>query len=431
MQLDAREDFRFRSSGTALTGSGSVIAANADRDFYAVLGLDANVFDVAGHYMGVVDMNLWAGKPSSELSSGVPSPLASVRGDRNAYLQAWQLYGQYRPGGGALKLVRVGRQVASKGKPVVFDGVYALAEPMEKLDLFILGGRGEHFFKTTGGLLDTWLGAAGATVRPTETLALEAEYRPTYEKMLTRDAGTESVFEHGYGLSARYVHDEAWRAKLYARGVDAHLAELGALGDLWLDAYNVGGLVRVGVQPQTLPQLSDSEDPYTYILGSSLPYARVQAEAWKIVPTPVLDVELRLGYQGRRLLHDDPAPFNRNIGRAYLTLGLNKLSFVPGLSVYSSLERLGATMDLNNEGTWTGGGGAAYERGVVRADAGVSFQRYRYVYLQDVQEQTDVWVYYADVRVKVLDSIGARVRYSLDFFDRTIHTVTVGLSQSY
>ena len=176
-------------------------------------------------------------------------------------------------------------------------------------------------------------------------------------------------------------------------------------------------------------------------MGKSLPYGRWRLDAYKGFKTGAGLYAIHLGHEGRRLLNDTETPFNRNVYRVYTTLTATDVA-VRG--PYASLTaeynwsprsvadvtRYAAVKAVNS-GIFTWGGAIGFERSIVRAEAGTYFQRYEYVYYENVSEQADVRAFYGDVRVRLRDWLSARVRYSYEVFDREVHTVTFGLTQAY
>jgi hypothetical protein len=183
------------------------------------------------------------------------------------------------------------------------------------------------------------------------------------------------------------------------------------------------------VQPATLTELDELENPFFLTLGPSLPHARWRLDASRVFTRPTGAFEAHLGWTGRQLLHDVETAFNRNTGRVYL-LGAARDVGVRGLSAQVSLERLTDTViPFVGRGLFTVNASAAYLTGPLSAEAGVQYYRYQYVYYRDVEELADVRVVFGAVRLK-LRWLSVRAAYQLELFDRARNTFTVSLAES-
>ncbi len=436
-RLDAREEYQLRYiPDVPLAGGGSAGSAS---DQYFRLGLDGSADYQRGRYNALVSADLWLNVArTAAVGTDGAYALSSLHDSVHpATFAVYQLAADYQ-GSGVLRTVRAGRQLAENGRPVTFDGVYALLRPAAKLNVFAFGGRTEHFYEPRElkdtPLFENWIASVGANYRLSPDLKLEADYRYLQEAVLTNDGSYSPVVDHNYGLSVSWRYQQMLSARAFVRGLTDKLAEVGLLGKFFHEPTNAGVDLSLRAQPTTLSELDELDNPFFATLGQSLPHAKWRLDAYKSAPMEALNVDLHLGYEGRRLLSGEEGPFNRNLGRAYLLASVNNLRAVKGLSVSASLDRIGAEANpFVGEGSWSINGSAAYAVDKLRAEAGVQYYRYYYQYFADanVVEMPNARVVYADARYRVLDGLSIRGRYSAEISDRVLHTLTVGLIQAY
>jgi len=421
--LGAREDFRLRTSSDAADGS----AGEHDQDL--IFGLDGALRSPAGSVSAVLDASVWL-----DLAGTQPNPtsLTSLRdGRRNPWVQLFDAYGQYESEG-AMRLLRVGHQVAEHGVPVPFDGAYAVVRAgSPRLDLYVLGGRAAYFYAVDANLFDDWLGSAGLVARPLDDLKLELDYR-LETQVLSLDGGPRTRHSDSiYGGSATYRLSDTSRVKLTARAVDTKLSTaalavslVSAPGDLGLD-------LRAAVQPTELDTFTESSNPYFLTLGPSLAHWRGRADAWKSLSFEPVRLEAHVGYEARQQLEGDARPFNPNTARVYALASIDRLSVLPGVVLTVTADRIATKATLQGQGEWAVGGSVGWAGERLRAEVGTAFYAYRYDYYRTLEQLSDVRTYYADLRGRLFDWLAVRARYTLEVFDRRLQTVSVGVSESF
>ncbi|MGI5863511.1 MAG: hypothetical protein ACOX6T_15855 [Myxococcales bacterium] len=418
VDVDAREEYRFRASAAP---------GESDQDLH--LALDLRAADLTGRLGADAALGLWwdlDGNPWGEAFG-----LASVYDGRNPWIDVYQLSAEYRSLG-LLRTARAGRQVAEHGRPATFDGAYVNLRGRH-LGFFAFGGRTEHFFETGDeSLFEDWIAAVGASARPISSLRIEVDYRYIREAIENLDAERDAVEDHSYGVTAWYRGGDWLRAKAFARGLSRQFSEAGGQVRLYWSAQDAGLDARFFAQPVSMRDINELDNPFFLTLGRSLPHTRWRADLWKGHSGQSLRWEAHLGYEGRRLLHDEESAFNRNTAHMYLLAAVSDIEALPGLSASVSLERVGADASpFSGEGEWAVGGGLRYELGALRAEVGSQYHRYRYLYYRDLEELADVRAFYGDLQYKATEWLAVRGRYSAEVFDRTLHTFVVSLAQGY
>lgn len=421
LDVGAREEYRFRTS-----------ASPDESDHELRLDLDFGIRNPSGSFHAAGDLTLWwdAFRAPAE-SEGKPFGLGTVQAGRNPWFNVFQLYGEYA-GNGVLRTVRAGRQDAEHGRPAAFDGAYLALRPAPRLSLFAFGGRTEHFFETNMPLFEDWIASAGAGFRVLEGLRLEADYRFLREAVPS-EGGRTPVLNHSYGLTVFYRVASLVQATVGVRGLDGGLGEVRGVLRLFLPKQEFGVDAHVYVQPVELKELNEYDNPYFLTLGSSLPHARWKLDLYKVLTLTRGGgrLEAHLGYAGRQLLDGEETPFNRNVARLYGLLGAYDLG-LKGLFVQVSLDRVSDhAFPVLGKGLFAVNAALGYERDWLRVEAGTQYHRWQYSYYQDVEELADVRVYFLEARVRPLSWLALRARYSAETFDRVLHTVTVGLTQTY
>jgi hypothetical protein len=417
--VGAREEYRFRGS-----------AGESSHELR--LDLDFGARSPAGHFQALGDLTLWwqAARTPPE-DSGAPFGLNTIYAGRNPWFNVFQLWGEYAADG-VLKIVRVGRQEAEHGRPAAFDGGYVLLRPVERLALFAFGGRSEHFFETNMPLFEDWIASAGGVVRIVPGLRVEADYRLLREDVPALE-GRLPVTDHSYGLAASYRSPDLLTAKLAVRALNDSLSEVSGVVRVFLPKHEFGVDAHLYFQPVELGEHNELDNPYFLTLGRSLPHARWKLDLYKLVPLGKKGgvVEAHLGWAGRQLLSDPQSAFNRNEGRLYGMLAVRDLG-LKGLFAQLWLDRLSdRAFPVKGKGLFAVNAALGYDREWIRGELGTQYHRWEYVYYQDVQEIADVRVFYVEATVKPLSWLSVRGRYSVEVFDRTLHTATLTLAQAY
>jgi hypothetical protein len=414
-RADLLEEYRLR--GSAVPG---------ERDQLAHLYLDLGASHASDRFSSAAAVDAWWDL-DGRAPAGTPGGLGTVYSQGKPWVDVLHLTADYR-GDGSLRLARLGRQDALHGRPATFDGGYLLFSPgAGPLSLFAFGGRSVHFFEVDPALFENWVAATGAGLRLGPDLRAEIEYRFLREAVPRLDApGRTPLVGHAYGLTAWYRLPDVLQAKALVRGLDRRVAQLAGSLSLLGPAGDAGLDARASVQPVTLREIDEAENPYFLTLGESLPNARWHLDAWKALETGAGVFTAHAGFDGRRLLGGVEGPFNRNTSRVYALAEVRKLP-VPGLSVSASLDHVART--LSDGGLWAIGGAVQWERGRLRLEAGSRYDRYQYQYFRTVEELSNLRAYFGEVRWRA-GSVQFRARYVVEVFDRVLHTVQVGLTQS-
>jgi hypothetical protein len=348
--------------------------------------------------------------------------------------EVYKLYGEYHSPGW-LRLARAGRQVAEYGLPATFDGAALTLSPVAPyFDLFLFGGRTQHFFEMNADLFEDYIASAGAVIRPFSDMRLELDYRFLQEDLHGGGEDSETTTEatdQTATLAALYRLQDIWYLKVFGGTLDNSFARVGGSSSLNFSEIELGCSVKAQAQVEKFGELTEEGNPYFSILGESLPFMNYGADIWKAFTTKPGTYALHLGFDGRHLLRAyEEDPFNRNFGRAYLLFTASDI-FVNGPFLTLMGERWGEEFALDANGLWAAGGSAGYENNLLRAEAGTYYQRYKYQYYQVVEEISDVRTFFADFRIKPLSWFAVKARGEAEFFDREIYTFTLGLAQMY
>jgi hypothetical protein len=426
------QEYRFRAAGSAeateATALGSSPAQSPPSDHDLRLTLDGTVTGLRDRLVGNVSAALWL-----DLDGHVPKGEPDYFGDSQDLAQPlfviYSLSAEWRRSA-PIDRVAMGRQAATHGLPVTFDGGSLDLRFLERrLSLFTYGGRTVHFFETLPGLLENWLVGGGAGFRLTPNLHLEADSRYLHDNVLA-SAGdeTKTVETNSYGLTLT-GRSEMLSGKAFARGMNRSFSHVGGMFRLQLPDAALGLDGQVAAQLVTLGEIAESENPYFSLLGKSLPHVRARLETWKEFRLgQVASFTLAAGARVRQLLHDEPTRFNRAMNAVYLRADLSDL---PWKGAFASL-----TTDWNlPSGTPDGGyffslgGAAGYASRTSRIEAGTFFQRFKINYYRDVEELTDARTVYAVASYRVIPQIEIRARYVLEIVDRAIHTTYLTLRE--
>jgi len=365
--------------------------------------------------------------------TGTASTLNSMRDDRDPWpwVEVYDLAAEFHDLS-ALSLLKIGRQVSLHGLPVTFDGVSMEISALKPwLGFFAMGGRTVHFFETDSGIFEDWIASIGAVVRPMRGLRLELDYRFQREQILAPDkVSRNELMDHTYGLSLWYRHGERLYLNAYFRGLNDSVSHAGtALHFDWTDK-GVGLDLGFDAQLITLRQANEGTDPYFALLGERLPYVRWRMDLWKVFTTKAGEYGIHAGWNGNQLVEGDTGPFNRNMGRFYLTFTANDIG-VKGPFLNVSAEGYYSDWTFAGDWFWTAGGSVGYASGKVGAEVGTYFQQYKYVYYRDVREISDVRTVFGQVAYRPLKWLKLKVRYEFQRYDRDEHALIVTVSQVF
>jgi hypothetical protein len=419
------QEYRFRTTGSAQASEasalGSTPAESPRSDHDLRLTLDGTVTGLRERMVASVSAALWL-----DLDGHVPKGEPDFFGDSQDLAQPlfviYALSAEWRRSAPVDRLA-VGRQAATHGLPVTFDGGSLDLRFLERrLSLFGYGGRTVHFFETLPGLLENWLVGGGAGLRLTSNLHLEADSRYLHETVLA-SAGDVSkpVATNSYGL-ALTGRSETLSGRLFARGMNRSFSHVGGMFRLQIPTATLGLDGQAAAQLVTLGEIAESENPYYSLLGKSLPHIRARLETWKEFSLGQAgSLTLAAGARVRQLLHDEPTRFNRATNAVYLRADLGDL---PWKGAFASL-----TADWNlpsgppdRSYFFSLGGAAGYASRGARIETGTYFQRFKINYYREVEELTDARTVYAVASYRVIPQIEIRARYVLEIVDRAIHT---------
>jgi hypothetical protein len=421
-----QEEYRARFASSY---SSPTLHSDEESDHDVRLLVSSGIRDSSAHFRGYLSAGGWLdvdGRPAA----GSPSVLSSSYDlDSSLWLDVFSLYGEYHSEG-MLRLARVGRQAVEFGLPIVIDGAFLEVRPLAPapwFDLFAFGGRSVHFFEAHQGLLEDWVGSAGAVIRPMERLRLVVDYRFLLEETHI----VEELKDHTYGAEVWYAPLDWFSAKAYGRGIGSSASHVGGATRMAWHELGLGVDLKVDSQVSELREVNEVENPYFAILGASLPHTRWGMDLWKSFNTSAGDFGIHAGWTGRAN-HENETTFNRDYGKLYLLLEASDIGvkgpFV-SLSVENHFANLTPTFD--EEGVLTAGGAAGYRNRLLRAEAGSYYQRFKYDYYDDVQEYENVRTFFGSFSVKPVDWLSIRARYTMEQLDRDIHTVLFTLTQSY
>jgi hypothetical protein len=416
-----QEEYRFRSTGTGGTPG---LYGESEQDH------DLRLFGAGGwrcpqdRFLTQASMALWLDLDG--VHDGEPSTLGSIYDDP-VRVDIYSAYAEYHSKKW-LREIRLGRQNATYGVPVTFDGLHARFRPAPILDIFVFGGHTWHFFETDSDDWDDWMASGGVSLLPTEGLRIDLDYRFTLEDTQTQEAW----IDHSYGGTIWY-NPLAWLyLKANARGIGDEFSHVGFHARLEFDRIHLG--VRLGADSQLveLRELNERDNPFFAILGPSLPHTRWEAAIWKAFPAGAAGTYTLEAGWNHRLVHQDETEFNRDNGKAYLLFTAEDFG-VPGPFIQAAVEAHFAkiTGGSGDESLITAGGAAGYKNRFLRAEVGTWYQRFKYDYYRDVQEVEDVRTVFGAVTWKALEWLSIKARYQYENLeDRDMHTVLFSLTQS-
>jgi hypothetical protein len=420
--------FEFDRSGKLIEHS--VSKSDSDQDLRLLL--NGQLWDSRDQYSADVSMALWHDFDRSQIDDYAATFVSVNEGDTEKIgrdvLDVYSLYAEYHsPDWRAL--ARGGRQTAEYGRPTTFDGAtakYTLLRPY--LDAAIFGGRTVHFFETSGGLFESWLASAAVVVRPLLRLRIETDYRYSVEDTALRD----SIRDSSYGVAVRFQTSDIVRVRAYARGLNDAFSNAGASAKLEWSQWQVGCNADIDSQLITLGEITEGNNPYFEVLGKSLPHLRVALDVWKKLATRVALFIADLGWQQRALVGYRSTPFNRNYGKIYLRLEADDIAVQgPFAELVVEYNDIFTNAGLAANSLFTVGGSAGYRRQPIHAIIGSYYYRYKYDYYVDVREFINVRGYFGEFRYDPLKWLSARLGYTFEQFDRSIHTVKLTVVETY
>jgi hypothetical protein len=389
--------------------------------------MDGGVVDPTDRFAADLSLGVWwdlDGTSGPGEITTFPSPYDY--GDSPVWFDLQRIYAEYRSPR-LLKLARGGRQVTEYGQIFTFDGATLVLKPWGPyLDIFLFGGRSVHFFEIDQAILEDVFVTGGMSARPNKDLRLELDYRFAKEDTAER----EDVEDHTVALRGWFRHDDWLDVKGSLRMLNGDLAFAGGAARFDWAKPGIGGELSARAQLVTLRVLTEVEDPYFSILGESLPHVRFHTRVWKQFVTEAGMCMFNVGFEGRQLTEDDETPFNRNFYRAY-GLATARDFVLKGLFL-SFLFEWGATgFTSDSDGDCAVGGSAGYDSGALRAEVGTYYQQFKYDYYRDVNERANVRTVFVDLKKQLLAWLSVYGRYEFERFDRDIHSMTIGLTQTY
>ncbi len=465
----AKEEYRFRYATVPVVDSplldGEVdsveyLRRGDDHDLHLHFGgtardyRDRFLIDISLGIFADVDGYVPAGDPSPFGSIyDNPGNIASYYNDSPSWLwlDVYTLFAEYHSDG-VLGMVRGGRQVSEHGRDVTFDGAAIDIRAVRPyLDFFAFGGRSIHFFEVDPNLFEDWVASAGAVVRPHPSLKFELDYRFLAEDTANESlliggeygpeeaeadgeayAGHPNLTEHSYGITGWYRFDEWLYLKAYFRGLDAKPAHAGGAVSTQWDPLELGLDLRGDAQLVTLKESNELDDPFYAVLLESRPHVRLNADLWKAFTTDLGIYTLHGGWAARILTGGEPSPFNRDYGRVYLLFEAADFAVKgPFATLTGEYYYTHSNSAPSGDTAFNVGGSLGYDNDLLRGEVGSYYQRFKYDYYMNVTEVSDVRTYYGELRVRPVKWFSARVRYELEQFDRTIHTVWLTLTQTY
>lgn len=427
------EEYRLRRTSNALGHPGPLdepLAAEDQIDQRLRLLSDAQVEGASGRFRAVFSGALWwdlGGSPEA----GSPNLLASQYDEHQPWVAPYALSVEWRHYG-MLDHLRVGRQDAEHGMPLTFDGGSVAFEPLGRpVQLFAFGGQTVHFFETSPGLLEDWVGSAGAVVRPSRALSFEFDARIVRDTLEDREtAEREPVTTHSYGVNAA-ARTEAIVARLYARAIDEVPSHAGGRMQLAITDWGFGVDSRIDLQLVTLGEIVESENPFFSLLGTSLPNARFVFESWKELSLGEEALStLHAGWRGRQLLGGDERPFNRNSGAVYVHARFEDL-VQQGLFAAMSAEWNYVPGAMDSEWLLTLGGSAGYSGVALKTEVGTYYQQYKINYYQRAEELRDARTVYGSLGYRVAEWLELRARYEFEIVDRYLESYFLSARQDF
>jgi hypothetical protein len=421
--------YRTANSGLATPASplGNPTQSNPDTDLR--LTLDGEVRSIHERLRGQVSAALWLDVDGNK-SMGEPDLFAEAHDGRTRPVGVvYTLSAEWRQGS-TLDYLRFGRQESTFGLPLTFDGgALGLSFWKRQLSLFALGGHTLHFFESQTGLLENWVGCAGAKYRPNANAYWELDSRFEHEAVRTDNPeATGWIQSHSYGLSFTARSEESW-GKLFIRGLNRKASQAGAAFRLAIRSIAFGMDAHVRAQLRTLGEISETEHPFYSILGASLPHLRAQLELWKEIELGGnATLSLRSGWRIRQLLGYAERAFNHNSGGIYSQAAIHDLGF-KGLFAYGILEWNYLPWSLSNDSFFSLGGAAGYTHRKFSFEAGTTYQRWKITYYRDALELQDARTLYGSVSIHALPWLEIRAHSSLEFVDRMIQSTYLSLRE--
>jgi hypothetical protein len=395
-------------------------------------GVDHDAF-----FSGDATGTLWSGRASLtaggllffDIDGDRADAFQGVHDSRPWHLMLSTLEVAYRDNGW-LRRAAAGRLVIGEGTPVTLDGAVLSVAPLGALapgvlfglegsELFAFAGAPVYFFVRGEQPLRRAIFSGGTTLRVLRMAALTLDYRGVVDG--TRDP--ELAHDYGARLFVGLVDASG---EIYARGLDRELARVGAKARVGWEPWRLFASAALNWQPVELDRVSDLGDPYFAVLGPSYPHVAGSVELSKGQGVVLADALLRVGWQGRlvRALHE--GPLNRSYGRVFVSVDLvDVVTTGPFVSTIASIHH---TRDPFGDRWLALGGAAGWRASWLQLDVGTDYQQFKYTYFRDVDEIEDVRTVYAGCGVRIFGSLFVRGDYTLEIFDRVVHTARVTVS---
>jgi hypothetical protein len=431
--LSLLEEYRLRLADAPLAGSlgllGSAPAGDQRPDQDLRLLVDGDLASPDDRFRASFSGAMWIDLDGTP-PVGSPDLFASQQDYRQPWWNIYTLSAEWRPNP-IVELARFGRQTSQHGIPVTFDGPALQVRPVgPAFSLFAFGGRTVHFYETEPGLFENWIGSAGATLRATEHVRFEVDWRMLKETIPTASGDSARVTNQSVGLRATARFDELV-GNLFARAIDGQVSHLGGAFSLEPTSLGFGLDGRVHAQLVTLGEVAQSENPMYAILGPSRPHVRANIEAWREVG---IGQASRLAvYGGARLRHlvqGEESRFNRNTGAFYFRGQVNDW-LTKGLYLSGTTELNYRPWSLLHSWFWTVGASAGFADQKLKAEVGTYYQQFKILYYRVADELQDVRTVYWMLGYRFVPWLDVRARYELEILDRNIHSAFLTLRQDF
>jgi hypothetical protein len=222
-----------------------------------------------------------------------------------------------------------------------------------------------------------------------------------------------SLFYNGYGYASLYMLDNS------AKYINTRFSFLFDRSDLDIDISYFYQFDEIDATPPT--------SAYTGLTGQIKPYHNATIDITKGLRE---DVWISTGIEWRALdSGEDETEFNHSYYNPYIALIIENMLM---RGIHFSLQYdFWKVNDHNNEDTITSiGGEIGYRKPqTIHITAGSFFSLYKYDYFNDLDEKTDVYTVYSDVRYYFQPGLYFNGRYELDIHDIHEHRfiATLGL----
>lgn len=325
-----------------------------------------------------------------------------------------------------LPQVRLGRQAATRGEPVFFDGIALDLAPFEWLDLTAYGGAAVHFHELFRDAGDDTLAGAGIDLQVLRSTSLSVDYLGADDER-TYPSDTDAQDNMlSFKLWHRFSPSVSATAKYRYLNGDPRDFSLRAIA-LYAPAdieMNVNYFRQFTVQNEVANEFS----AYYDILGLTNPYETYDVKARKLFGE---HYALDLGYYSRDLREKSfESAFNRRYNRAYATVEMIEL-LLPGLS----LSVTGETWRSGERAYRTWGGDLSYafpantKKAVV--STGTYFSLYKYDYYTERGERTKARTYFVNVKYPLRSDLWLNAAYEFEQAIEDYQTVKLGMRYDF